>query len=205
MEFIPVPYGMMGEMRYTQDQQKVENVFWFKAPEPQPSPSNLAAVGAILFNWWDDHLKTIQASACTLREIYVTDQSNQFGGMYTYSTNLPAAAASVQPPAPNSVTLCISLRTQQRGRSFRGRSYVIGLTNNIIVNSHVTPQGTSAWLNAYDALIAESGTAGYQLCICSRFTNKLPRAEGVLTEVVDAVLVDDTVDTQKGRLPGRGQ
>jgi hypothetical protein len=201
MEFIPVPNGIMAEMRYSYLGVPAENVFWFyDTANPTPPIASLEAVAGGLFDWWDTNIKTIQSANATLNEIYVTDQSSASGGAYSYSAGMPVDGANVQEPLPGNVTLCISLRTSQRGRSFRGRSYIIGLTENQVSGNLVTSASAAAWLGAYDALVNTFNTGPFVLSVCSRFANKLPRAAGVLTPIRDAVLVNNRVDSQRGRL-----
>lgn len=206
MPFVPTPNGAQVEMRYGYLGERVENVFWVYVPgAASPPVSDLEAIGGIFFDWWNDNIKTIQSANATLREIYVTDQSAQFGGAFTYSTGLPADGANVQEPLPGNVALCMSLRTAQRGRSFRGRSYIVGLTENQVSGNLLTAPAAAAWLAAYDELVNLLNTGPYILSVCSKRTGGNPRAQGVLTPVIDAVLVDNVVDSQRRRLPGRGQ
>lgn len=206
MPFIPVPNGVQVEMRYGYLGERVENVFWvFVDDEPAPTVATMSTIAGIFYSWWNTHVKTIQSANATLREIYCTDQSAQNGGAFTYTTNLPADGANVQEPLPGNVALCVSLRTAQRGRSYRGRSYIVGLTENQVQGNLLTSASASAWLAAYDALVNELNTPPYQLAVCSRFTAGAPRVAGVLTPIIDAALVDNVVDSQRRRLPGRGQ
>lgn len=204
MPFIPVPNGVQAEMRYTQDGQKVENVFWFirdDAVDPETSAQDIAT---FLLDWWNNSIKTLQASAVSLREIYVTDQSAANGFAYTLTAGLPAAGANVNEPLPNGVTACVSLRTALRGRSYRGRSYFIGLTENNVLGNTLGAQFVTALLAAYDSLVTDSTLNGYPLAVCSRFSGGNPRPSGILTQVRDALLIDSVVDSQRRRLPGRG-
>lgn len=206
MPFIPVPNGVQCEVRGSYLGERVENVFWFFVDgEESPTVATLGAIAADVFSWWDDHIKPIISANYTLREIYCTDQSSQFGGAYTYTTGLPADGANVQEPLPGNVALCVSLRTFLRGRSNRGRSYIVGLTENQVSGNQVTTASAAAWLAAYDVLVNTFNTPPYQLAVCSRFSGGLPRAQGVLTPIQDATLVDTFVDSQRRRLPGRGQ
>jgi len=204
MPFVPVTGAVQAEMRYTQDGQKVENVFWFSTVTPGAFGPDKEAVATMLFDWWDAHVKTIQAANVTLREIYVTDQDAPNSGSFTLTAGLPASGGNPNTPLPNSVTLCVSFRTGTRGRSYRGRAYHIGLTENQRAGNYITPAAIASVTAAYDSLVNESTLAGLPMVIVSRFSGGLPRAAGIFTQVTDALVVDDIIDSQRRRLPGRG-
>ena len=205
MAFVPVPNGAQVEMRYSYLGERVENVFWVYVPgSASPDVADLEAIAGIFHDWWDGHIKTIQSANATLREIYVTDQSSSAGSAFTFSTGLPADGANTQEPLPGNVSLTVSLRSSLRGRSFRGRSYIIGLTENQVSGNLLTTAAANAWLAAYDELVNALNTGPYILAVCSRVSGGAPRAAGVLTPIIDAVLVDTYVDSQRRRLPGRG-
>lgn len=205
MPFIPVPNGVQAEIRYLQQDQRIENTFWFLTPGANPTPTDLQSITDFLWNWWQDEIQPIQSNFVLLREIYVTDQSDAAGETNTYSPASTTTGANANEPMPNSTTIAISLRTAKRGRSYRGRSYVVGLTRNQVVNSNLTSAAGTAWVAAYDALISGAAAGGYQLCVCSRFAGGDPRPAGVLTPVTDALITDFTIDSQRRRLPGRGE
>lgn len=204
MPFVPTPNGIKAEVRVTALGQQCENVFWFFNSTPNPSLTDLQTVADLLYNWWLDEIGPITSSNVTLREIYVTDQSLVDGDAYTYSPSSATNGSNVNEPLPNNVTLCISLRTAKRGRSYRGRSYVIGLTENQVLLNNVTDVAAAAWVAAYDVLVSQSAASGYPLAVASFVNNKVARAQGVLTIINDALVTDTVVDGQRRRLPGRG-
>jgi|SRR5688572_12924668 len=205
MPFIPTPNGIQVEMRYSYLGERCENVFWtnWTGGSP-PAAADLSTIGELFWEWWDAQIKPIQSANATLREIYVTDQSAADGAAATFTAGLPADGGNVLEPLPGNVSLCISLRTAKRGRSFRGRSYIIGLTENQVAGNALTAPSAAAWLAAYDVLVSSLAASSNQLCVCSKFSLGLPRAAGILTPVTDAVIVDNVVDSQRRRLPGRG-
>lgn len=205
MPFLATPNGIQVELRFTQDGQRVENAHWFMGPTMNPTPAELETVADMVQLWWEEEVQPIQSNTVNLREIYVTDQSVVDGETFTYSPTVSTTGANVNAPLPNNVTVAISFRTSRRGRSFRGRAYVIGLTANQVAASHLTPAAATAWVAAYDSLVNRAALAGFQLCVCSKIENGNPRMGGLLTPVNDALITDDTVDSQRRRLPGRGE
>lgn len=204
MPFIPVPNGIMVEVRYVWDAQRVENVFWCRSPNAVPTVAELETVAEQVFLNWAQYFQPWQTSMLSIREVYATDQSSANGSVFTFNDNLPTTGINVNEAMPNSTTLAVSLRTAQRGRSFRGRSYALGLTRNVVANNTVSAPAVVSILAGYDALIVQLGLLNIPLAICSRYALGDPRPFGILTPVVDALITDNTVDSQRRRLPGRG-
>lgn len=206
MPFQPAPFGVQVEMRYTFLGNLCENVFHVLVPdEENPTLATLTAIATVFGEWWDDNVKTIQSANATLREVYAKDISQESGSEYAYTTGLPADGSNVYEAEPGSVTLCVSLRTARSGRSYRGRSYVIGLTENQVNGNQVTSVAAAAWLAAYDALVASFESSAYSLAVLSRVNAGVTRPVAALEPIINAVLVDNNVDSQRRRLAGRGR
>lgn len=204
MVFVPVPQGIMAELRFRLDGQRLENVLWFDAGEAVV-PATLVTVGAMLKNWWDTGQQGNTTSQMTLEEVYVSDQSSSTGPTYTYVTGLPLAGTDTPPSAPNALALCVSFRTATRGRSGRGRNYVAGMPQSQLVSNDWSTTYINSCVGYYNNLIGLAADNGVTWCVCSRFHEGAPRALGQLLPIVAALAVDATVDTQRRRSPGRGQ
>lgn len=205
MAFIPVPGGIQAELRYNLLGQRTENVLWFRTPSlAVPTVADLTDVAEMLSTWWNASVKPLQGANTTLREIYLTGQNAADGASYTYTTGLPVDGTLSGEALPNNCALVVSLRTEKRGRSYRGRVYHMGITEGVCNGNQVTDTYANNVVSAYDALISDAATAGFNLVVCSRRSGNAPRASGVLTTVIDALLVDTVIDSQRRRLPGRG-
>jgi hypothetical protein len=103
------------------------------------------------------------------------------------------------------VTIAVSWRTGITGRSFRGRTYHLGLSEAQYVGStlEVTPAGLI--LTAYDALLTTiNAISGNQMGVLSRYADKAPRVNGLLTPISNVEFVDLVLDSQRRRLPLHG-
>lgn len=203
MPFVPLANTAEAELRYTLDDQQVETTLYFTNGDGWTA-ANLEPLGAALLTWWATNLQDNIAQNCVLREIYLTDQSTQSGETFTYVTGLPLAGQASTDAMPNSIALCVSFRTAKRGRSYRGRNYVPGIPKSVVVESAVTSEYQSAIQNAYQGLLAFSLTANATWVVASRYTNGAWRTTGETTPVRSVVVIDPTVDSQRRRLPGRG-
>lgn len=203
MEFVPFNEVMQVELRFLQDSEKVENVFYVSRDDPG-NPTVRQTVAEWFYQWWANAMAPLVSTTVNLREIYITDLTTQFSGTTSYVPAINTGGSNVNDPMPNNTTLCVSARTNARGRSYRGRSYFIGITRNVVVANTVTQAAVDAIQDAYNSLISEYIVQG-QLVVASRVSEGVPRTVGVATPITNWVIVDRVVDSQRRRGPGRGQ
>lgn len=166
---------------------------------------SLNNLGTAVKEWWDTELKALVVNTCSLVEIEVVDLTEGSGLGITVQTGLPIAGTNAGPSAPNNVTLAIKKGTGLVGRSFRGRTYHIGLSEGSYTNNTVIPSDVTALRDAYDALREPLGAViPVDMCVLSETSNGAPRAAGICTPVT-GIGVDPVLDSQRRRLPGRGR
>jgi hypothetical protein len=194
----------------TLDLQQVENTLWFDMGEA-PSEANLLVLNNALAAWWADFYAPLVAADVQLVEIACTSMDTATGPQII----LPAPPGTFglvgQPALPNSVSLAVSFRTATRGRSFRGRNYVVGLTETQVTNNTVTSGVASSWQAAYAELLTFADTPGNTWVVASRFSGvdagtgqPIPRVTGLATQITSVTVVDQIIDGQRRRLPKRG-
>jgi hypothetical protein len=203
MAFIPVPNTAQFNIRQTYLGERIENTLYARNPTGW-TPVALANIATILRDWYTTQLRAPLSNQLVLREVYAVDLASVSGPTATVSvTNDPGGAGTAQ-PMPGSVALCVSLRTANRGRSFRGRNYVAGFTEDHVNGNQFTSSIVTSITTAYDGLLAVFSGGGVEWVVVSRFSNGLPRTTGIATAVTDALVVDSNVDSQRRRLAGRG-
>lgn len=196
---------MKFELRYDWDNEEVENILYVATPAPA-NYSDVANTCIDLNTWWSTEIKPLQANTVTLREIYGKVMIAGAAPEYTETTGLPSAGTKVGASQPNNVSLAISFRTGFAGRSFRGRNYIIGLVEGDVTNNQVGAAVLNAWQTAYQQLLPAGGYLNFGVwSVYSQFTNGDLRPTGVATSIIAAVFTNDIVDSQRRRLPGRGQ
>lgn len=202
MAFIPIPETVKLEFIYLWDSQVVENVLHFTCNSAF-STTNMEDLAQAALAWWNTNLKPLVNSNVSLTTIRVTDMRSATGPVIEDTTGLPIAGTGSGSAVPNNVTVAIKLITANRGRSFRGRVYHVGLSSALVQGNTVTNATRTSLRNAYLALFTISSTPPWELGVASRYSNNAPRAEGLITEVTD-VSVNPIVDSQRRRLPNRG-
>lgn len=210
MPFVPVPNTVLAEIRMTLDGQQVENTLWFEAS----GALNLIVMGdlaQLLNDWWIANYAPQVSVNLQLIEIVISDQSSASGLQFAFTAAPATIGAVVSDALPNNVSLTVSFRTALRGRSFRGRNYVTGIPESVAAQSHLAGAYVAGWQVAYAQLLSDvSGVGDFEWVVASRFSgvdvdgDPIPRVAGVTTPVTSIIVVDDVVDSQRRRLPGRG-
>jgi len=204
MAFIPAVDCLMAELRFNAGANRAENTLYFQG-SAGVSTSLATSLGAALKSWWDTNFKARTWSGWSLNEVYITDLTTQTSFTVSYTTGLPLAGTAVGDGLPYNCAHCVSLRTANRGRSGRGRNYILGLLETDTNGSTISAGRQSADVAAYNLLVgAGTFVAGLQLVVCSRFHANAPRATALLQPVTNVLSVDNIVDSQRQRLPGRG-
>lgn len=202
MPFIPAPLGVRVAMEFTKDGQTVVNVYHVSCTQPLIT-ANLTAIGNAFLAWWVNELRTVQSSALVLARIVVTDVSQQEGQQAIVVPTVSAAGAVAGTDAPNNVALVVTHRTAQIGRTRRGRTYLPGVPAASVAGSTYNTSAVAAILAAYGALAARLTPTSSFLVVASYQFNGQPREAAVLTAVT-AFTANDVIDTQRRRVPGRG-
>lgn len=211
MPFLAVENCILSELRYTANGQKVENTLWFEDSDP-PTVERIGVLNDLLFDWWETNVAPLQSEGVELREIYSSDQSSPTGPVGTLVPAEPAFGTNTPNIEPGSVTMAVSFRTAMRGRSFRGRNYVIGLTEDQVTGNDFAAGVVASWQAAYALLIPAALAEGFRWVVVSRFSGIDPdtgdpilRELGLHTPVVAVSVTDNFVDSQRRRLTTRGQ
>lgn len=202
MAFIPVANTAMAELIFEHDGVRSENVMYFEHADPIDGVELLDLVDTVRA-WWTANMKALMSDEYSLVLIRVSDISSQDGLGYESSEDLPVAGTYSAEALPANCTLSTKFITGQRGRSFRGRNYFVGLVGDEVETDLVKATFVSAILAAYEALLTAMDTTNWTWVVVSRYHNNAPRSSGITTPII-GVSCDRVVDSQRRRLPGRG-
>lgn len=200
--FVPFATGMQVNTRYLLDGENVEMVLGFDY-----ASVGFAAAAPLVFNvldgvWWDT-VRYQLSDAIVSRETYMIDLVSQYAGSRTFPAFTNPAGVIVGEPVPNNVAFCVTHRTALRGKSFRGRTYIPGLSNAAVNTNTVLAVSGDAIVDGFNAMRTALFTDGINFCILSRRFGKAWRAAGQATPVEVSLVRDYFVDSQRGR--GRGR
>jgi hypothetical protein len=203
MAFIPVPNAAQVHMSFLYDNQICENVFHVQGTAPL-TVAQLTQVGNAFRDWWIGSIAGLVPQTLSLQRVEVIglDAANSPGVVVSGGT-LPAPGAHTQPQLPNNVTVAVRWLTAFRGRSFRGRTFHLGIAEDQVTGNTISGPLQSNLQSQYDNLPTTIGLAPFVLVVVSRFSNGQPRTQGISTAIT-SVSVDNVIDSQRRRLPGRG-
>ena len=210
MPFVPVPNAALVEVRMLWDGQHVENTLWFEGSSPLDGGS-LTALAEAVGNWWITFYRTNISSAVRLVEVFASAMDTNTSPTGTFVPSTPQVGTGGSEALPNNVSLTVSFRTAARGRSNRGRNYVVGLLDDQVNENTVDPLILADWIAAYSELIGVATALDLTWVVASRFSgvdgdgDPIPRVTGVTTPITAVVIVDPIIDSQRRRLPGRGK
>lgn len=203
MPFVPVPNTVQVEVIYEWNGQVVENTFYIES------------TAAWAANGISDLLELIRGIIATdlMPTLSSAIQLVRLVGTLLDAVDAVSVVLNVSPPIsgsvaaeslPNNVTYTITFLTNQRGRSFRGRNYVPGLTIDSVSSNTIAAGVRTALLDFYTTLRAAILESNYTMVVVSRFSNGAARTTGVTTPITGFTTYDATLDSQRRRLPGRG-
>lgn len=203
--FIPAPNTAQALVRFTQEQSHMETCLWFKKTTAWEE-SDLVTLAGDLDTWWDTRLKPLIAQNVSFVEVVCTDWSTENGAQAISRTSFGTNGTHQGTALPSNVSWALKLATGLRGRSFRGRVFLYGLTasdidGSAVLDSYAVP-AVAAWNNLLgtDITVPGANLAVVSFCAAGSW-----RTTAVVTNVTNIVAVDQTVDSMRKRLPGRGR
>jgi len=210
MPYVPVANTVLVEIRMEIDNQQVENTLYFSNGSP-PNAENMTTLGNNVISWWETNIAPLVTNALTLREVVITDLTTDIGPQVSVAADPFTQGDLIGDFLPNSTSLAVSFRTDNRGRSYRGRNYFVGFNESQIAGNEVNPTVVASIQAAYGLFLTTPFQPQWQWVVVSRYsgidpaTNKpIPRLAGVFTPITTVLITDAIVDVQRRRLPTRG-
>ena len=220
--FVPCADAAQISMGFAQaDGSFAENTYWVKRSIAWDNTSLLAMCAAFK-TWWTtgDGTHKQQAQMCTnysLIQIAARDFTTQHSGSVVYQTGLPLAGTSAGTSVEQGLTFSVTARTGLAGKSYRGRTFLIGLNQSDLSNQQENLVGSgnaSGYVSALNALITAVPAADTDsiLVVMSRYyqpggpgTDSVPRAAGIPTPILNFGFHDLLLDFQRRRAPAHGR
>jgi len=203
MDYVPVINVAQVELVYSWSGQNCQNVLHYLKPTAWDEV-DLFSLAADIIAEWSAGPKLQMASTISLINVKCTDLTTQNGATVTYSGGLPLAGTLTAPSVPNNVAMVVTKRTSQRGRSFRGRLYHPGLANADVTANVILAARVSGVVAAWTTMLTvEADGETCNMVVVSRVSEGDARVTGIAT-IVNTLTGDNTIDSMRTRLPGRG-
>lgn len=160
--------------------------------------STLTALQGYIYSWASLELMPDLSQDLILTQITCTDLAVA-GGSFYQATHAFAGGDPTD-SAPANVSLVMSWRSNQAGRSFRGRSYIAGIPAHTVVSPQKVDSSEAAGLQtAGNDLLTLLAGHTIDLVVVSYFSGGVQRVTPIATPIVRCVC-NDQIDTQRKRL-----
>lgn len=180
------------------------NVYGVEDPTGAWDEAKLNDLLDVFYAWENDHAddyrsNEVAAVSASARELSAPDS------FYIDRAFSPIIVGKTASPAmPANVTFCVKLGSNYAGRSRRGRTYWIGLSEAHITGNFVISVTVAGIQTTLQNLNIDLLTQGWRLVVLSRYEDGAERSTGLATPITSFTAIDSRVDTQRRRLPGIG-
>lgn len=176
---------------------------WFQA-DVDFDVDMLEALADALIDWVIDDLIGNLSNALVFDGVRATAQHSESAP--SIFNPAPASTVGAQTGASQSpqTAAVVSFRTDQRGRSYRGRNYLPGIPDTQLLNpGNLTGTAMGLLALSYAALEDVESLLDVTHVVTSHYTGGAARPSGVNTPITE-YSVDQPLDTQRRRSWGRG-
>lgn len=207
MTFIPVSQTAEVVMNYRNeiDLNVMKNIIHVRHTETQWDAANLQLLTDAMATWWATDLRIAASQDVEMFSVYARS-IHAASAEYAETVPDPPLDGNIATSClPGNVAWAVKLLTGLTGRSYRGRSFFIGLAESSVSGNYIGQTTADAivdaWVELKDVILPNLSA---ELVVVSRYTGGEPRVAGVATPVTTISYTDLVVDSQRRRLPGRG-
>lgn len=195
MAFIPVPNSCQVIIETGDSTLQWSNSFWFaRSAFTETQMSDLAAA---VFDSYANDLDSYTANDWSFRKVTAYDMRSDTAPV-AVPTVTPIAGLLAEQRLPVQDALVVTLYTATRGRSGRGRSYIAGGTEAILLEGKFTSAMAAGVVAAFNDIRTLAASMGWVQVIASRYHNGVARSAGAEYPVTSAV-VRSLIPGQQGR------
>lgn len=202
MAFVPFENAAELRIRMSLDGEPVETGFGLLATTGG-SISALQSCVNFVGPFWANNIMPLLSTVTVLREVTAWDLSAPISFTRTWQDPVLTNGQYTGQPEPNQVSAPFALLTGIRGRSYRGRMSIPGLTGNSCQTNIIQSEWLAAMLAAFSDLLSQMGGASaYVMAVLSRVSEGVERTEGVASAVNEIVYRRVGPGTQDTRSKG---
>lgn len=207
--FVPVPNTVAASIHYIQTNQRYQNTLYFNKNTAW-TQAQMQALADDLDTKWATQVMIDLSSTLHMTDVTVIDLTSQTSGGAVHTADHSGSDGGN--PYTQNDAFCLKLQTALRGRSFRGRIYLPGLTSNMVSSLGIlTSTQANNLRDDVQGVIDEIDIGeSVQAVVVSRYHGvdvngkPIPRTTGVVTPITAVTYTDLYIDSQRRRLPGRG-
>jgi hypothetical protein len=204
MSFIPTANAVRVALQGVVNSNDAVNTLWFLGLAPA-SDGDLVNLALALEAWYTDNLTPLNSHDFALNSIYLVAQDSLSAPSLLHVGDLPSTGTVSSPIVSPQTAPVIKFSTPNRGRSGRGRNYIIGCPLASLASPGVLSTGAEAnYIEAYSALPAAALSAGFNHVVVSHQFDGAPLLVGNPQLVSAYTFVSASLGTQRRRRIGIG-
>src|SRR5690242_15364133 len=179
MAFVPVTNVAEVDMIYTVLGENCENVFHVLSDTGWDT-TKLTNLCTLFQNWESTNGASARHNSTAFIKVVARDLTTATSGRVEQAPTSPISGTGSTTPAPNNVTIAIKHITGLAGRSFRGRTFWIGLGDDMVSGNNITSGNRTAILTRMGTLLTNvNAVSGQHLVVVSKFHNGAARSPGI--------------------------
>jgi hypothetical protein len=203
MAFIPTENTVRVDALQDVSDQHCENTLWYFSAGGALDITEMAALGDAINEIFTTFFPAFHPGNWLYRGCVVTDQSSESGAAVNRPVT-PTPGTNASDVLPNNVAFVIKFLTTGRGRSARGRNYFPAIPRDQVTENTLESTYVDGVVTAYQNFLVPSLDIDASLVVVSHFTGGAPRSAGLAQPVTAITFTDLILDSQRRRLPGRG-
>lgn len=203
MAFQRVPNTIEVNVIFLLFNQKVENVYHVECPTGVDAAA-LADCRDAFIAWVPNTYMGSISHDCFWTGLELKNLDIENGSILSYTSPTPVAGGANSASEPGNVSFCVSARTGQSGRSFRGRTYVAGVPVVFRTGNQLAADWAADILAALNGLISTLNAINQVLVVVSKIADGVERLTGLSTPISNYTYTDLNIDSQRRRLTSRG-
>jgi len=203
MAFQPVPSTAAVHFRGTLFGENVENIIYVDAGAGY-SQADIDDIAEIAGDAWFTYGLALLSEDYTVRECYVKGLEDIIDLESTYADHASAPGEIAAPSLPGNVAFAVKFQTGHTGRSARGRNFIGGIPESAVLGNVLDVAYADGYRDAYISIGTALNSGGFPQVVVSRFSAGVQRASGITLPVTVISYTDRNIDSQRGRLAGRG-
>lgn len=198
----PVPDVAQFQTVYQSDAQRIQNDFYFHK-EGDWAESDLNAVNGVIEAWYEATMKDMLPVEIALVDIIGTCLTSLDSPRVAGELAGPSSGILASPILPLNVTIAVKLQTSNRGRGRNGRIFWPAMGESSVVGDKVTDAYAGLIIAAIDALhtAVVTDVPGTTPVVVHRYRDGVKLAVGDSSPIVQVLLSDTYIDSQRDRLP----
>ena len=196
MAFVPTTNGARVYCKHTKAGQEFGSVLWFA--KDGFDVGNLQQLVNIVMQEWIDGLQSTMDSLVAIGPFVAYDMRTSDGVVVT-ATVSPVFGSNAVDGLPLKEAVCVTHRTSNRGRAYRGRTYVSGFCENEMTEGVWTSLVATNCATTINNIRTEALVAGWTFGVRSGQLDGVPRNPAIITPVSYSENRSDIPTSQRRR------